>query len=330
MEPKPSVHITGTGHAVPQRVLTNEDLSRIVDTSDEWIVSRTGIRRRHIAEDHETNSDFAAAACRMALADAGCDPGELDYIIIGTVTPDLIFPSVACLVQAKIGAGHAAALDLSAACSGFLFAMNAGTGLIKAGMARKVLVVGTEALSRITNWKDRSTCVLFGDGAGAALLEHADDREGGILSLYCHTDGRLAHLLNIPRGGSAEPATPEIIAAGDNKVHMKGNEIFKYAVRSMGDAARRVLAQAGVEPAHVELFIPHQANIRIIDACAARLEIDRARVFVTIEEYGNTSSSSIPIALDLARRQNRIQPGDHVLMAAFGGGLTWGAALVQF
>ncbi len=327
--PKLSVEVAGTGHAVPARVLTNADLSRLVDTSDEWITTRTGIKTRYIAAAHERNSDFATLACERALADAGCPADTVDYIIIGTVTGDLIFPSTACLVQARIGAHNAAAWDLSAACSGFLFGLAQATALLRSGGGKRALVVGSELLSRITNWTDRSTCVLFGDGAGAVLLEARPPGDGGILTSCTRTDGRLSGLLNAPQGGSAEPTTPEIIAANTNKIHMKGNEVFKHAVRNMGAAAQAVLDEAGLGADQVKLFIPHQANLRIIDAIASRLAIPAERVFVNIQEYGNTSSASIPIALDLARRAGRIGPGDHVLMVTFGGGLTWGAVLLR-
>lgn len=327
--PELSVHVVGTGRAVPERVLTNEDLSRIVETSDEWITTRTGIKRRHVAADHEKNSDFATLACSRALADAGCPAESLDYLFVGTVTGDLIFPSTACLVQARIGAHNAAAWDLSAACSGFLFSLEQATALLKTGRGKRALVVGSELLTRLTNWKDRNTCVLFGDGAGAVLLEARPADGGGVLATFSRSDGRLAELLSAPQGGSAEPPTPAIIDARTNKIQMKGNEVFKYAVRSMGAAAQAVLTEAGVGPEQVKLFIPHQANIRIIEAIATRLGIDSERVYVNIEEYGNTSAASIPIAFDEARRAGRIGAGDHVLMAAFGGGLTWGSALLK-
>lgn len=327
--PELSVHVVGTGRAVPERVLTNEDLSRIVDTSDEWITTRTGIKRRHVAADHERNSDFAALACSRALADAGCPAESVDYLFIGTVTGDLIFPSTACLVQAKIGAHNAAAWDLSAACSGFLFSLEQATALLQTGRGKRALVVGSELLTRLTNWQDRNTCVLFGDGAGAVLLEARPADGGGVLATFSRSDGRLAELLSAPQGGSAEPPTQAIIDARTNKIQMKGNEVFKHAVRNMGAAAQAVLSEAGVSAEQVKLFIPHQANIRIIEAIATRLGIGPEQVYVNIEEYGNTSAASIPIAFDEARRAGRIGPGDHVLMAAFGGGLTWGSALLK-
>jgi 3-oxoacyl-[acyl-carrier-protein] synthase III len=324
-----NVHITGTGHAVPDAIRTNDDLAKIVDTSDEWITTMTGIKHRHIAAPHEKNSDFSSLACTRALEDAGCPASEVDYIIQGTVTGDLIFPSNAILVQARIGAVNAVCWDISAACSGFLFGMNTAVGLIRSGMAKKILVIGAEILSRFTNYDDRSTCILFGDGAGAVLLEGKEE-EGGILSIVNYTDGNLVHLLNAPKGGSADPVTPEIIAANENKIFMKGNEVFKHAVRKMSDACLTVLEKGGVPQEDIDLCIPHQANIRIINAIANRLELPPEKVFVNIEEYGNTSAATIPIALDQARRNGRIKSGDNVVLTVFGGGLTWGAALIRF
>ncbi len=329
LAPKRNVHITGTGHSVPEKILSNEDFARIVDTNDEWITTRTGIKNRHVGEPDEKNSDFITAAAKAALASSGTDAEEIDYIIIGTVTGDLIFPSTACIVQERIGAINATGWDHSAACSGFLFGIGQAKGLLKSGMGKKALVIGAEMLSRITNYKDRSTCVLFGDGAGAAVVELKEDAPGGLLGLYMKTDGRLVHLLNAPAGGSANPPTPEIIEAGTNKIHMKGNEVFKYAVRFMGDACRRVLEQADMAAADVDLFVPHQANLRIIEALGSRMEMDSSRVYVNLQEYGNTSAASIPIALDQAIEAGVVGEGSKVLMAAFGGGLTWGAALVQ-
>ncbi len=323
------VRIAGTGRAVPEKILTNEDLSRIVDTSDEWITSRTGIKTRHIAEDSEFNSDFASEACRQALDAAGCEAADVDFIIIGTVTGDFIFPSTACVVQEKIGARIAAAWDLSAACSGFLYGLAQARALLATGQGKRALVVGSEILTRLTNWKDRSTCVLFGDGAGAVLMEACDECDQGVLSTVTHSDGRLVHLLNAPEGGTASPVTEETFGQGGDKITMKGNEVFKHAVRNMGGAAMEALELAGVAADKVKLFIPHQANTRIIDAISSRLTIPVDRVYVNIQEYGNTSAASIPIALDEARRGGIIGPGDHVLMAAFGGGLTWGASLIR-
>ncbi len=326
-----SVGIIGTGRAVPDKIMDNDELSRLVDTSDEWITTRTGIKRRHHVVEGEFNSDFAAEACRQALAMAGREADEVDFIIIGTVTGDLIFPSTACIVQEKIGAVRAAAWDLSAACSGFLFGIAQARALLASGQGRLALVLGSEVLSRLTDWKDRSTCVLFGDGAGAVLMEAGEGlaEEPEILASVTRTDGRLVHLLNSPVGGTAIPLSHDNLEDGDNKIRMRGNEVFKHAVRNMGGAAMEALEIAGVAPEDVKLFIPHQANIRIVEALASRLAIPGDRVYVNIQEYGNTSAASIPIALDEARRANIIGPGDNVLMAAFGGGLTWGAVLAR-
>ncbi|MCP4549008.1 MAG: ketoacyl-ACP synthase III [bacterium] len=324
-----NVHITGTGHAVPENILTNDDLSRIVDTNDEWITTRTGIKQRHIAEPHQKNSDFASAACLQAMADANCAPEEIDFIFMGTVTGDLIFPSTACRVQENIGAVNATAMDLSAACAGWIFGISVATACLRMGQGRKALVVGSEVLSRMMNWEDRSTCVLFGDGAGAVVLE-VKDEEGGVLGIATHTDGRRIEMLNCPKGGTADPVTPEILAAKENKIHMKGNDVFKYAVRSMAGACREVLDQAQLTLDDIDLFIPHQANTRIISALASRLNVSEDKLLVNIQEYGNTSAASVPIGLNEARRSGRIKPGDHVLVAAFGGGFAWGAALFRF
>lgn len=329
MKLKPSVRVLGTGRSVPERIYTNDDLSRIVDTSDEWITTRTGIKRRHIAEEGQNNSDFAAEACRRALAAADADPESIDYIIIGTVTGDLIFPSTATIVQEKIGAKNAAAWDLSAACSGFLFGLAQARALLSTGQGKRALVLGSEVLSRMTDWKERTTCVLFGDGAGCVLLEASDEEDAGIRSVVTHTDGRLVPLLRAPVGGTAEPLTAENLDSGLDKIQMRGNEVFKYAVRAMGGAAAEALQSSGVTAGDVKLFIPHQANIRIIEAIANRVEIPRDRVYVNIQDYGNTSAASIPIALDEAREKGLLAPGDNVLMAAFGGGFTWAGAVVR-
>jgi 3-oxoacyl-[acyl-carrier-protein] synthase-3 len=322
--------MSGTGHAAPDHTLTNDDLSRMVDTSDEWITTRTGIKSRHIASPGEANSDFATLAGKRALEAAQLKADQLDTIVVATVTGDLIFPSTACLVQDRLGASKAAAWDLSAACSGFLYGLSQATALIRSGMGRRALVIGSEMLSRIIDWEDRATCVLFGDGAGAAVLEAAEGEGGDVLATFMRSDGSLWELLHIPYGGTRNPVDAAILAARSNKVQMKGNEVFKYAVRSMSQAARSVMDAAGLGSGDVDLLIPHQANLRIIEALGERMEIDPSRILVNIQDFGNTSSASIPIALDQARRAGRIRPGHHVLMVAFGGGLTWGAVLVRF
>jgi len=326
---KPVSMILGTGSAVPGKVLTNFDLEKIVDTNDEWIRERSGIERRHILEDGKTNSDLATLAAEKALKDASLTPQDVDAILIGTITPDMPFPSTACFVQAKLGAKNAAAFDLSAACSGFLYALTIADSFINQGEMKHILVIGSEVLSRYIDWEDRATCVLFGDGAGAAVLGPSDGNKG-ILSTYIKSDGRLTHLLNIPGGGVMHPASHEMV---DQKLHyikMAGREVFKHAVRTMADAAVHGLEKAGFTSEDIDLLITHQANVRIIDAVANRLKLPKEKVFVNIQEYGNTSAASIPIALDQARREGYLKDGHRCLLAAFGGGFTWGASMIQW
>jgi 3-oxoacyl-[acyl-carrier-protein] synthase-3 len=321
--------IIGTGHSVPAHVLTNADLEKMVDTSNEWIIERTGIRERHIREPGEKTSDFCYNAAVEALNEAGMPPQDLDLIIIGTVSGDMPTPSTAVFVQARLGAVNAAALDVSAACSGFIYALALADGLMAAGRYRRILVIGAECLSAITNWEDRNTCVLFGDGAGAAVLVPSDGKHG-ILSTYLGSDGRLAELLWCPGGGSLFPATHETV---DQKLHslkMAGREVFLHAVKAMGDSAERALTAAGLKSGDIDLLFPHQANLRIIDATAKRLGIPKDKVYVNIDRFGNTSSGSIPIALNEARRIGRLKPGMTCLLVTFGGGFTWGSAVVQF
>ena len=321
--------IIGTGRYCPERVLTNFDLEKMVETTDEWIVSRSGVRERRIAAPEEAASDLALAASRLALESAGCAPEELDGIILGTVTGDMMFPATSCLVQDRLGAKKAAAFDLNAACSGFIFGVATAHAFISSGRMDRVLVIGVEVLSKITNWKDRSTCVLFGDGAGAAVLEACEPGEG-ILATYMKSDGSLAELLHLPAGGSRKPATAETIARGDHFIKMKGDGVFKYAVRAMEDAALHALAEANLTVDDVDVLVPHQANIRIIDAVQARLKIPAHKVVVNLDRFGNTSSATIPMAFDEAVRSGRVKKGDVVLLVAFGGGLTWGAVLFRY
>lgn len=323
------VRIAGTGRAVPDKILTNEDLSHIVDTTDEWITTRSGIKRRHVITDDQKNSDFASEAGRKALEDAGIKAEYLDFIIIATVTGDFIFPSTAVVVQEMLGAKNASAWDMSAACTGWLFAISQAKALLASGAGKTALVIGSEMLTRITNWKDRSTCVLFGDGSGAVVLQACAPEDNGILSTWTRSDGSLIHLLNAPIGGTAVPLTHENLESGLNKITMAGREVFKHAVRNMGQAAIEALIKAGVSASDVDLLIPHQANIRIIDALASRLDFPPEKVYKNIQEYGNTSAASIPIALDEARSKGVAKSGDKILMVAFGGGLTWGSALIQ-
>jgi len=319
----------GTGSAVSGKVLTNFDLEKIVDTTNEWIRERSGIERRHILEKGKTNSDLAMLAGQRALEDADIAADELDYIIVGTVTGDSRFPATACRVQAKLGATNAAAFDISAACSGFIYGITLADDFVRNSVERKILVIGSEVLSRITDWEDRTTCVLFGDGAGAVVIGSSDGKKG-VLSTYIKSDGRLGDLLYMPGEGSTHPTTHETI---DQRLHflkMKGREVFKHAVRTMADAANHGLKEAGYHTDDIDLLITHQANIRIIDAIAKRLKLPEEKVFVNIQEYGNTSSASIPIALDQARMEGRLNDGDLCLLVAFGGGFTWGSSVIQF
>lgn len=322
--------ITGTGSAVPEHVLTNFDLEKLVDTNDEWITTRTGIKERRIAAAGEYTSTFATLAARRALDMAGISPEELDLIILGTVTPDFPFPATACIVQKELGAKNAAAFDLSAACSGFIYGLHLAEAQIKSGMAQKVLVLGAEVLSRVVDFSDRNTCILFGDGSGAAVLE-ADSDEQGILSTHIFTNGAHWDLLYQPGVGSRHPATDA--ATFDEKLYylrMEGNEVFKHAVRAMGDAAAAALEANHLTADHLALLIPHQANRRIIEATGKRIGLPAEKVFVNLHKYGNTSSASIPIALDEANREGRLKGGDLVLLNAFGGGFTYGSALIRW
>ncbi|QOX79009.1 ketoacyl-ACP synthase III [Trichlorobacter lovleyi] len=322
--------ITGTGSAVPDKVLTNHDLEKLVDTNDEWITTRTGIKQRRIAAENEYTSTFATLAARRALAMAGITPEELDLIILGTVTPDFPFPATACIVQQELGAHHAAAFDLSAACSGFIYGLNIAEAYIKSGMARKVLVMGAEVLTRIVDFTDRNTCILFGDGAGAVIVE-ADNGEQGILSSHIFTNGTHWGLLYQPGCGGRNPATgPTTYSDKLYYLRMEGNEVFKHAVRAMGDAAVAALEHNSVTADEVSLLIPHQANRRIIEATGKRVGIPEERIFVNLHKYGNTSSASIPLALDEANREGRLKSGDLVLLDAFGGGFTYGSVLLKW
>jgi 3-oxoacyl-[acyl-carrier-protein] synthase-3 len=325
----PKSRVIGTGSYASDNVLTNHDLEKMVDTSDEWIKGRTGIERRHILEEGRTNSDQAAEAAKRAIKDAGLTAKDIDCILVATISPDSFFPSTGCEVQAKIGAHHAAAMDLSGACSGFLYGINLADSLISVGKYKHVLVIGSEVLSRFVNWEDRATCVLFGDGAGAVVLAPSDGKKG-VLSSYMKSDGRLGYLLRLPGGGSTIPATHESVDQHLHTIHMEGPEVFKHAVRTMVDAALHGLEEANVKPEEIDLLITHQANMRIIDAVKNRLKLPDEKVFINLNEYGNTSAASIPIALDQARREGRLKEGDKLLLVAFGGGFTWAASVIQF
>jgi 3-oxoacyl-[acyl-carrier-protein] synthase-3 len=320
--------IIGSGHYCPEKILSNFDLEKIVETSDEWIRTRTGIRERRIAEAHMASSDLALEASRLALRDAGLKPADLDAIVLGTVTPDRQFPATACILQDRLGAGNAVAFDLSAACSGFIYGLNTAHGLIASGQMKRVLVVGVEVLSKFLDWTDRATCVLFGDGAGAVVVEACEYGQG-LLGTYMKSDGSLAELLWIPAGGSREPLTDRTFAEGRHYIKMKGDGVFKYAVRAMVEAAHTVLEQGLLTIDDVDLLIPHQANIRIIDSVVSRLNIPEEKVVVNVDRYGNTSSATIPIAFDEVRRSGRIKAGDIILFVAFGGGFTWGSVLFR-
>lgn len=309
--------------------MTNADFEKIVETSDEWIVSRTGIRERRIADDSISTSDMAFAAAQNALQMAGCDPLEIDAIISGTVTPDYRLPSLSCLLQERLGLQNAVAFDVVAACAGFLTGLSIAQGYVASGMYKKLLVIGAERLSSFTNYKDRNTCILFGDAAGAVLVEPSTNGTG-VVSSFLKSDGSYRELLWSPVGGSLNPHTPEFAFDGSDKIIMNGGEVFKIAVREMGRAAQHVLEQANITADQLSLVIPHQANIRIIEALAKRLNLPMEKIYVNIENYGNTSSASVPLALDEANRAGKIKSGDYILMLAIGGGLIWGASLVKW
>ena len=326
----PSSRIVGSGSYAPPKILTNADLEKMVDTNDEWIVTRTGISERHMSSDEEATSDIAYEAAVQALASAHLDPVDLDMILVATITPDMFFPSTACVLQDRLGARRAGAMDISAACSGFIYGLAVADGLLRLGTLRTVLVVGAETLTKIVNWQDRNTCVLFGDGAGAVVLR-ADEGERGILSTHLFADGTKGPMLILPGGGSRHPASRSVVDAGLCKIHMgSGNEVFKVAVRAMEDACLTALKQNGLEAGDVDLLVPHQANLRIINAVGQRLGVPEGKVCVNIRKYGNTSAASIPLALDGAVQAGRVEAGDLVLLCAFGGGLTWGSALIRW
>lgn len=309
--------------------MTNLDFEKIVDTSDEWITTRTGIKERRIASDTMTTADMSVEACKQAMEMAKCDKEDIDLVICGTVTPDYRLPSNACMIQKELGLTNALAFDVVAACTGFINGLVIANSYISTGLYKKALVIGTEKLSAIANYNDRTTCVLFGDGAGAVVLEPSTN-ERGVVSSFMKSDGRLWQLLWMEVGGTRNPYTPEFPYDGSDKIFMNGAEVFKVAVKEMAKAVENVLETANVSSSDIALFIPHQANLRIIDALAKRLKISKDRVFKNIEKYGNTSSASVPIALDEANRQGKIKPGDYVVVVAFGGGLIWGSALIKW
>ncbi len=318
--------IAGTGSYLPEKVLTNDDLSKLVDTSDEWIASRTGIRQRHIAAEGETTSDLAYHAAVRAMEAAGVEASELDLIVLGTTTPDIIFPSTACLVQHRLGANGCPAFDVNAACSGFVYGLSIADQFIRSGTAKTALVIGAETLTRMLDWTDRDTCVLFGDGAGAVVLKA--DAEAGILSTHLHADGGKKELLYNPVGVSVG-FKPEEHNAGV-KVMMSGNEVFKHAVKALDAVVEETLEANGLDRSEIDWLIPHQANLRIIELTARRLDMPMDRVVVTVDKHGNTSSGSVPLALDEAVRSGRVKRGQLLLLEAFGGGFTWGSALLRY
>jgi 3-oxoacyl-[acyl-carrier-protein] synthase III len=322
--------ILGTGSELPAKIITNHDLEKIVDTSDEWITVRTGIKQRRVLEEGKGNADMAFHAARRALDDARMEAKDLDAIVMATCTPDYPFPSSACVLEDLLGARNVFSFDVNAACSGFLNALSVADSFIRTGQIGNALVVGSDAMSRLLNWQDRTTCILFGDGAGALVLGASENGRGGILSTKLRTDGSYAKTLYVPAGGSLKPARLETVKNNEHTITMNGKEVFKVAVRSMEEISHQALEEAGVRIDQVSLVIPHQANRRIIVALADRLGICMDKVVVNVEKYGNTSAASIPVALDEAKRQGRIHEGDIVLLNAFGAGFAWGAAVVQF
>ena len=325
----PYAHITGWGMSVPEPVLTNDDLARMVDTNDAWILERTGIRERRIARATDFPSTLGASAALKALAIANLKPGDLDLVICSTSTPEHLFPATACLIQDQIGATKAGAFDLLAACTGFIYAVNMAAQSIRSGSIKNALVIGTETLSRFVNWEDRNTCILFGDGAGAFVLQ-ASEQPGGILSAVMHSDGSGSDLLVLPAGGSRNPVTEATIREGQHYIYMDGKEVFRFATKVMASSTEEVLKSVGLTKEDVNVIIPHQANLRIIDAAARGLKLPIDRFFINLERYGNTSTASIPIATVEAAEKGRLKAGDKVVFVGFGAGLTWGALVAEW
>ena len=326
---KISVGISGIGSYVPEKVLTNFDLSQMVDTNNEWIVERTGIEERRVACENQSASDLAIEAALRALDDANTKPEEIDLIVVATATPDYFFPSTACVLQNKIGATKAAAFDMSVGCSGFVYGIATGANFISSGVYSKVLVVGSEVLSKIVNWEDRNTCVLFGDGAGAVVLEECEEGYG-ILSYELGADGSNGESLIVPAGGSKLPASVDTVKDKLHTIKMEGRDVFKFAVRIMEKASLDVVEKANLKPEDLDFLVPHQANIRIIDAALKKLKLSRDKAYINLNKYGNMSSASIPIALDEAIKKSRIKKGDNVVLVAFGAGLTWGSMVIKW
>ena len=324
-----SVGILGIGAYVPEKLLTNEDMEKMVETSDQWITERTGIKERHIAAPEQATSDLAYNAAKMALEDAQVAPEEIDLIILATATADHIFPSCACELQAKLGCKNAGAFDLAAGCSGFVYDLIVASQMIKGGTFKKILIVGAETLSRIVNWEDRNTCVLFGDGAGAAVVGEVEEGYG-VLGLDMGADGKGGPHLIQPGGGSRMPATPESAANKEHTIHMNGTEVFKFAIQIMGKTAKRALENANMQPEELDMLFPHQANMRIITSAAKRLKMPMDKVWVNVNKYANTSAASIPIALTEAQRAGKLKKGMNIILDGFGAGLTWGAVVLKW
>lgn len=326
---KKRIKIAGTGFYTPEKRLTNFDLEKMVDTSDEWIITRTGIQERRIASEKQVTSDLATEAAHRTLKNAGLKVKDIDLIIVATSTPDTIFPSTACWVQSKLGADHIPAFDISAGCTGFLYGMILAEGMILSGAQKRILLIGSELLTKVVNWKDRNTCVLFGDAAGAVVLEESDS-DAGMLSSYWKADGMLADLLSIPAGGTRIPPTAQTIAQDLHYLHMKGNDVFKHAVKRMGEAAVSALKKAGLTKEDVDYLIPHQANIRIIEATGRRLKLPPEKVYINIQKYGNVSVATIPIALHELNEAGKLKDGTIIVMDAFGAGFTWAAVVYRW
>ena len=321
--------IVGTGSYLPDNILTNADLEKLVDTNDEWIRTRTGIKERRIVDAHTATSDLAILAAQKAIDDAGIKAEDVDLIIVSTVTPDMFFPATACIVQDKLGCTNAAAFDLMAGCSGFVYALAVGSQFISSGIYKNVLVIGAETLSKVLDWTDRNTCILFGDGAGAVILQPVTE-DCGILSLELGANGIYGDILSIPAGGSKLPANKDTIENKQHFIKMAGKGLFKVAVKVMGDAATKALDNAGIQQTEIDFMIPHQANIRIIEAAAKRLNMDLDKVYINIDKYGNTSAASVPIALDEAVKEGKIKRGDNIVLVGFGAGLTWAASVIRW
>lgn len=321
--------IMGTGSCLPEKILTNHDIEKIVDTSSDWIIDRTGISSRRIAADDEAASDLALVASELALEAAGVSPEELDLILVGTFTPDSPFPTVGNILQARLGAVNAVGFDVSATCSGFLYVLSIVDAYVRSGRYKKILAVGVDVLSKVLDWTDRGTCILFGDGAGAAVIEPSVN-SSGIIDVGIGSDGTLGDILYLPGGGSRIPASNESVANRDHFIKMNGNEVFKVAVKTMERISIEILEKNNIEPSDISIMIPHQANVRIIQAVAKRLDMPMDKVFINLDKYGNTSAGTIPIAIDEAVREGRLKEGDIILMAAFGGGLTWASALYRW